>query len=390
MFARFSAQLSGKALMAAGVTLAMALLSGTLGCGGKGNKGGSDGGVNQDAAQGRDGATVEDGGSNNNNTQAGLCGASEGQLFDESHAWNQRVDTAPLDGESATIIGYLNTQHTDSQRFRIDGPSSEPDNQYGITLLYADSDTIASAFTPTGDHFSPDCDITPVPLPTGGAIEGEAGYGCEGDGDCHLLVIDPSTCRLYEMWRANITSTTFFGGCLAVWFLDQTYSPVLRGDCCTSADAAGLPIAALMFGADDIAAGEILHALRFILPNALMRERVYVRPATHSTGATSGPADAPPYGARLRLKADFDPSGLNPAARVVAVALQRYGMILADGGNITFTALNDRFTTHTWAQVGLGPNDLTSLRWTDFEVVELGTRYLWDGACNCDRTPIIE
>jgi serine/threonine-protein kinase len=228
-----------------------------------------------------------------------------------------------------------------------------------------------------------------MPSPAGGATEGETGYACENDGDCHLIVVDSAQCRLYEMWRANRTSASAFqGGCLAVWNLSAPYSPTLRGDCCTSADAAGLPIAAHMFTADEIAGGEIPHAIRFILPNKHMRSHIYVRPATHSTGATTGPATAPPYGARMRLKASFNDSSLKPAARVVTTALKRYGMILSDGGNLTFTAANDRFTTAKWADVDLGPGDLTSLKWSDFEVPELGMRYTWDNACDCKRTPI--
>ncbi len=327
---------------------------------------------------------------NNTNNQTGLCGAAEGQWFNGDHPWNRRVDSEPLDAESAAIIGYLENHHAASwAEFRMDGPSFEPDNHYGIIILQADG-SAPVPFVPTADHFSPDCDTAPVPLPAGGAIEGEAGYACDGDGDCHLIVVDPDACRLYEMWRAHVVGGTFYGGCLAVWDLNQQYTPQLRGECCTSADAAGLPIAATMFGPDDIAAGEIRHALRFILPNSNMRSRIYVRPATHSTGATSGPATAPPYGARLRLRADFDLSTLNEAARVVATALQVYGMILSDGGNITFTALNDRFTTHTWAEVGLGPHALTSLTWSDFEVVELGERYVWDNSCSCTRTPLTQ
>jgi hypothetical protein len=38
-------------------------------------------------------------------------------------------------------------------------------------------------------------------------------------------------------------------------------------------------------------------------------------------------------GLRVRLKASFDLSRLSPQARVVAVALQHYGMILADNGS---------------------------------------------------------
>lgn len=327
---------------------------------------------------------------NNTNNHTGVCGAAAGQLFSADHPWNQRVDAAALDAESEAIITYLQGNHASSwAEFKIDGPSDEPDNLYGITILRTDG-TAASPFEPTDDHWSPDCDTAPVPLPAGGAIEGETGYTCDNDGDCHLIVLDPTACRLYEMWRANVDGGTFYGGCLSVWDLNQAYTPSLRGECCTSADAAGLPIAAHMFGPDDITAGEITHALRFILPNENMRERIYVRPATHSTGSTSAGADAPPYGARLRLRADFDLQTLNPAAQVVAVALQRYGMILSDGGNLTFTALNDRFTTNTWAEVGLGPNDLMGLEWTDFEVVELGERFAWDDNCNCERTPLTD
>ncbi len=317
----------------------------------------------------------------NVNNQTGVCGAAAGQLFNADHPWNQRVDSAALDAESEAIINYLQGNHASSwAEFKIDGPSDEPGNLYGITILRADGSEV-TPFVPTDDHWSPDCDTSPVPLPADGAIEGETGYTCDNDGDCHLIVLDATTCRLYEMWRANVDGGTFYGGCLSVWDLNQAYTPTLRGECCTSADAAGLPIAAHMFGPDDITAGEITHALRFILPNENMRERIYVRPATHSTQSTSAGADAPPYGARLRLRADFDLTSLNPAAQVVAVALQRYGMILSDGGNLTFTALNE-------AEVGLGPNDLMGLEWTDFEVVELGERFVWDDNCNCERTPL--
>jgi hypothetical protein len=318
----------------------------------------------------------------------GLCGAEKGQLFGPDHPWNQRVDATALDHESDAIIGYLAENHTDSRRFRIDGPSDEVDSLYGITLLTADATTPHESFEPTGDFYEPDCDPAAPPVPAVGAIEGEEDYACESDGDCHLIVVDSAECRLYEMWRANRSGSSFEGGCQAVWDLTAAYTPTLRGDCCSSADAAGLPIAAHMFTADEIAAGEIPHAIRFILPNEHMRERIYVRPATHSTGATSGPASAPPYGARLRLKASFDDSGLNSAARVVANALKTYGMILSDGGNLTFTAANDRFTTAKWRDVGLSPGDLTSLRWNDFEVPELGERYSWDDSCECRRTPI--
>eukprot|EP01105_Mastigella_eilhardi_P001926 TRINITY_DN1236_c0_g1_i3.p3 TRINITY_DN1236_c0_g1~~TRINITY_DN1236_c0_g1_i3.p3 ORF type:complete len:159 (+),score=37.41 TRINITY_DN1236_c0_g1_i3:593-1069(+) len=99
-----------------------------------------------------------------------------------------------------------------------------------------------------------------------------------------------------------------------------------------------------------------------------MRSKSYVHPASHA-GGPSASAPAPIYGTRLRLKANTDTSALNTAAKVVANALKKYGMLLADGGTIALTAQNDRYTTHTWNGVGLGSLDLSSIPVTAFEVV---------------------
>jgi serine/threonine-protein kinase len=252
---------------------------------------------------------------------------------------------------------------------------------FSFEVLHADADTEFRSFTPTEDHFLPDCDLDDVPAPDGGALEGETGYECLSDGDCHLIVIHQPTDTLYEMWRANIVDGTFFGGCLSVWDLSRAYGPSGRGEDCTSADAAGFPIAPLLFNADEVAAGSIDHAIRFILPNERIRERVYVHPATHSTGATSGPDAAPPYGARFRLRADYPLESLpSDGARVVARALQRYGMLLADAGNIALTAQSDRFTTAKWDGL-LDAGDLDALEVSDFEMVEGGERIAYTGDC---------
>ena len=213
-----------------------------------------------------------------------------------------------------------------------------------------------------------------MPVPAGGALEGEQGYECRGDGDCHLIVADRSRMKLFEMWRADIRGDSFRGGCLAVWDMTRVYPASGRGEQCTSADAAGYPIAPLLFDADEVAAGRIDHAIRFILPNATIRAREYVHPATHGTRATGGPPDAPPYGARLRLRADYPLAALpNEGARVVARAMQRYGMLLSDAGRVALTARSDRFTRTKWAGL-LGPLDLQALRPRDFEMVAAGDR----------------
>lgn len=302
-----------------------------------------------------------------------LPAAGHGPYFPADAPWYQDISAAPLDPESATVINWLaGVGGWGGGRMQID---------FSIEVLEADASTPFKPFTPTDDFYDPDCDVAQVPLPNGGALEGEAGYQCVGDGDCHLLVVHRSSRKLYEMWRANVVGGTFYGGCLAVWNMDLTYPAAGRGQDCTSADAAGFPIAPLLFNADEVAAGHIDHAIRFILPNSRMRDQVYVHPATHSTFATSGPAAAPPYGARLRLRADYPVQNLPTAgARVVARAMQKYGILLADGGTIALTAQSDRFTTAKWSGL-LGALDLRALQVTDFQMVAGGDRYNYTGDC---------
>lgn len=288
--------------------------------------------------------------------------------------WHQTLDAAPVDPDSDAIIAALRDAGGwgNGDRFQID---------FSIEVLTAPEGTPLRAFTPSDDHYTPDCDHDPIPVPPGGALEGEDGYRCDNDGDCHLIVWQPSTGLLYEMWRAHIDGDTFRGGCLAIWDSARVYRDRGRGRDCTSADAAGLPIAPLLFGADEVAAGRIDHAIRFVLPNDRIAHRTYVAPATHATGAASAPRDiGVPYGARLRLRADFPIDTLSPGARVVARALQRHGMILAEGGQIALTARSDRFEATRWDGL-LGPHDLASLRVEHFEVIERGVRYDWQGDC---------
>jgi hypothetical protein len=221
----------------------------------------------------------------------------------------------------------------------------------------------------------------PVPIPAGGHIEGETGFNCTSNGDCHLIVIEPKEHRIYEQWRVDFTTGKYNGGCLAIW--DTSMAPPIsgRGDGCTSADAGGFPIAALLFDADEVAAGHINHAIRFILPNNIITRNTFVHPATHATASTGGPS-AVPYGARLRIRGDRIAAVLaalpNAAARVVAQTMHDYGIILSDGGNIALTSEDDQRTTAKWNTVmgaGLGARDLQTILPSDFEMVDGGMRH---------------
>jgi hypothetical protein len=306
-------------------------------------------------------------------------GATGSGLFPSTAAWYKDITNAAKDAQSDAAIAALQSKGGwGAGRMQID---------FSITVLHANASTPMQSFTTTGDFYSPDCDHVPMPVPAGGAIEGESGYACTGDGDCHLLVIHDTQKKLYEMWRTNISGGTFYGGCATVWDLTKDYQPHGRGEGCTSADAGGFPIAAMLFDADEVAGGAINHAIRFILPNDRIGKGSYVHPATHSTNAsasTTAPS-SPPYGARLRLRADYPVASLPSAgAKVVARALQKYGMILSDGGNIALTATSDQFTTHKWSGL-LGPLDLQALTVTDFAMVDGGARIPYTSSTNCVR-----
>jgi len=296
-----------------------------------------------------------------------------GPYFAHPMFFNTDVSALPKSGNSDQIIAALSNEGGwgNGNVMQID---------YEIDVLSADNTTPMKSFTPTSDFFTPDCDHEQMPVPVDGNVEGETGYTCTSDGDCHLIVYQRDSKTLYEMWRANIASNgTFDGGCLAVWDGNKVYNSSLRGNQCTSADAAGFPIAPLLFTADEVAAGHIDHAIRFILPNN--RGHVgYVPPATHGTSTTGG-ATAPYYGVHLRLRADYPIDSLpTEGAKVVARAMQTYGMYQADGGNIALTAQSDRHTTAKWADL-LGAKDLSALHVSDFEVIDHGAPIALTGDC---------
>jgi serine/threonine-protein kinase len=258
---------------------------------------------------------------------------------------------------------------------------------FSFEINEADANVARRPFTqPAGAQ--PDCDTAPIPLPPVGKVEGSptGDYACDG-GDCHLLVYQGT--RLYELYQANVTGGkaaggTFTGTCLVVWDLTKDYwvagaMPFSRGDHCNGADAGDMPMAPLMLTPQEIKSGKVTHAMRFTISNNRIRKGVYVHPATH-VGGPSGGADTLPYGARLRLRADYPMASLpSDAARTIATALQTYGMFLADGGNIYISATTD-------ASSATNASALTALQPSDFEMIDGGPRIPASG--NCARTPI--
>ena len=106
----------------------------------------------------------------------------------------------------------------------------------------------------------------------------------------------------------------------------------LRPDGFTSADAAGLPILPGLLRWNEVRSGRVDHALRFTTD---VTSRWHLWPARHDAGSTGSRA-YPPMGARFRLRASYDASGLSPQARTVVAAMKRHGLVLADNGSPWF------------------------------------------------------
>jgi len=72
--------------------------------------------------------------------------------------------------------------------------------------------------------------------------------------------------------------------------------------------------------------------------------------------------------------------------------MQRYGIVLADGGNIALTFESDRHTENDWASLGISPQifwngsagNRTPVQVTDFAVIDTGARIA--ESYECERT----
>ncbi|HLK93775.1 MAG TPA: hypothetical protein VKZ18_28040 [Polyangia bacterium] len=315
-------------------------------------------------------------GGGSGSTGSGGAAGEVGGIFTVPEPWTKDVSGLSKDGSSDAIIAALDQAGGwGGGRLQID---------FSIPLFFADGSTPRETIdgpAPGGYQYcygGPDCDPVPMqmPIPPGGNAEGSSNYTCDvtyatdGQGDCHILVVETAQQKLYELYNATQDGSAIDALVGIIWDLTKAYPDNERGDQCTSADAGGFPIAGLLPTADEVAAGAINHALRFILPNGYMRNQSYVHPASHAGSPSSKDPNAPPYGVRFRLKASFDDSTYNAAEKVIIAAMKKYGMLLSDGGTIPLTFADDRTTTAKWADLGVTALSFSTITVDDFEVVD--------------------
>jgi hypothetical protein len=269
-------------------------------------------------------------------------------MFPADNPWNQRVDGLPLRSGSAQTIAAIQNSGGDNLH-----PDFGENPDYGIpyVIVPANQALVPIAF---GDEADDESDPGPYPIPLDAPIEGN------GEGDSHVLVLQQGSCKLYELYASERQGSGWFAYSGAVFDLS---SNALRPLGWTSADAAGLPILPGLVRYDEVASGRIGHAIRVTFSST---QAGYILPATHEASSDTNP-NLPPMGLRLRLRADYDTSGLHGQALVIATAFKEYGIIVADNGSNWFF---QGAPSPGWNDDEL--EDLKGIPGTAFEVVETG------------------
>jgi hypothetical protein len=241
--------------------------------------------------------------------------AADAPSLPDQRAWNQDISGAPVDPASVQIIEYVNS-HGDTELH----PDFGPNRKFGIPyeVVGKRTDAVNVRFAAYGAE----SDKGRYRIPLSAPVEG----GPRGDGDRHVIAYDKSRCKLYELFNAFPKRRRWVADGGAIWNLR---SAGLRKAGYTSADAAGLPIFPGLASYHEVRAGAIDHALRVTFEST---RDAWINPASHCAGDTSS-ADAPPMGLRLRLEASYDTSAITGQAAVIAAALKRYGLIVADNGS---------------------------------------------------------
>jgi hypothetical protein len=254
--------------------------------------------------------------------------------FPADNVWNTPITGLPVNRLSAAWLAHMSAGSTFLHPDYGPGGGASP---YGIPWQITPPHP---AFVSVHFLYADQSDRGPYPFSARTPIEG----GADASGDRHALMVDPATCRLYELYDARYHPQDHStAGSGAIWDLR---SNKLRPAGWTSADAAGLPILPGLVNYNEVMSGHIDHAIRF---TAQTTSSSFVWPARHQAGSTSD-ADYPPMGARFRLKAGFrlPPSQCSRPCQVVIQAMKTYGLILADNGsNWYFQGTTDRRWTYT-------------------------------------------
>lgn len=252
--------------------------------------------------------------------------------FAPTSFWNARLaDDAPLDARSAVYVSslrrllkkwspYVNTTRFSTPVYTVG--AAQPLVRVKLDNVQTELQAAFEA-VPIPDHARP-------------------AVGTDG----HMVVWQPSTDTMWEFWVASRQADGWharYGGRMhSVSTNPGYYTDHPRW----GATATSLPLLGGLMRLDELAAGRIDHALALALPE--LRAGAWSWPAQRSDGSSLNPK-AIPEGARFRIDPALDLRKLpmSPIVRAMAVAVQRYGMVVRDGGGAVAFYAEDPTPTGT-------------------------------------------
>jgi hypothetical protein len=294
--------------------------------------------------------------------------------FNADSPWNSVIGDNPLvDKNSDVYIGQINILYRNITGKTDECFISTTRSNWGIALFFIDD------LQPYPKHLFVPCHTdwgfpTAAPLPAW-AIPDQSE-------DAHLCIVDRQEGLEWDFWNIKGHYPQFTCGS-SVMVNTFGSGAITSGHGCRES---GFPLSAGLIRPEELASGEIRHALVFGFDGRNGWDQ-FVYPAITGCDDAFGPAGSLiiPMGSRLQLKPGKDISRLSPAAQVVAKAMQTYGMFLGDEGDgrsmsiymQTVGEVNGDKAADTWNSLWNGlwtENDrqsLAQLRASDFQVVEL-------------------
>jgi hypothetical protein len=267
-----------------------------------------------------------------NGQQKSTAQPAEGRPFAPDSTWNTPLAAdAPLDPTSRA--------RTEALAADIKAKSArgmQPWPGVGHTTFYtvARDQPRVSVKLRTGPWGAPLQHVLDAGVP----IPDRAVPGAGTDG--HMVVWQPSTDTMWELWQARRAGRGWqasWGGAMQSvskspgYYTNRSWSGLSPGEGWNwGATASSLPEAAGLVRIAELRAGHIDHAVA--VDTAQPCKGAFAWPAQRTDGLDANTATCIPEGARLRIdpRLDVDKLGLSPTARTIAVAAQRYGMIVRD------------------------------------------------------------
>jgi hypothetical protein len=303
------------------------------------------------------------------------------RLFAPNSVWNAPLAAdAPLDPANATLTNTLRS--TAAQNMSAGwGPWIATGETSPLYVVPANQPTVPVRLDAGAWATGLQQTFGSVPIPA--TAQPAAGP------DAHMTVWQPSTDKLWEFFKASKRADGWhasFGGAMnnaseSPGYFDASSWPGLSQPV-WGATATSLPVIAGTMMISELQAGVIPHALAVNIPWA--KPKAYSLPAQRTDGASTDP-NAIPEGARFRIDPTVDLSKLAmpPLTRMMAVAAQRYGMIVRDqtGHAISFFAENpSQYATNPYTSpAGFygGPNPTAVMRafpWQYVQLVKMSVR----------------